>query len=312
MKEIAYVRECVEALKLEVVSGEEYLGREITRSVLSRPSVEIYGNYFSFYEKNRIQIIGSKEIDIFSSLEGKDKALRIDKLFAGNPPAFIFTKNVSSIPQEFIDSSIKYKIPVLKSGQTTTNFIGKLSTFLTEALAERQSIHGVLLDINGVGVLITGKSFVGKSETALELVHRGHVLVADDRVEVIQQEGNIYGSSPVLTEKLMEIRGLGIIDVVDLFGAKAFRKKKRIMLVVNLIKWDKSEHYDRIGLEEEMELIFDTRIPKVTIPVQPGRNLATLIEVAAMNWRLKSFGRNAAVEFVNKLDRIVNKKDLVD
>lgn len=308
MNEKVVVRDCVEALGLDVVSGEEYLDREITRSVLSRPGVEIYGNYFTFYEKNRIQIIGSKEYDLFSLLDEKNKASRIDKLFAGNPPAFVFTKNVSQVPQEFIDSSNKYHIPVLKADQTTTTFIGNLSIYLAGRLAEKKSIHGVLLDINGVGVLITGKSFVGKSETALELVHRGHVLIADDRVEVSQQEGIIYGEAPVLTEKLMEIRGLGIIDVVDLFGAKAFRKKKRIMLVVNLIKWDKTAHYDRLGLEEELEYIFDTPIPKVTIPVQPGRNLSTLIEVAAMNWRLKSIGRNAAVEFVQKLDGIVNAK----
>jgi HPr kinase/phosphorylase len=306
MSEKVLVKDCVDALKLEVISGEEYLDREVTRSVLSRPSVEIYGDYFTFYESNRIQIIGSKEYDIFSLLDADSRAKRIEKLFAGNPPAFVFTKNVLSIPQEFVDASVKYKIPILKTNQSTTTAIRNLSNYLTDVLAERISLHAVLLDINGVGVLITGKSAVGKSETALELVHRGHVLVADDRVEVSQQDGGyVYGEAPVLTERLMEIRGLGIIDVVDLFGAKAFRRKKRIMLVVNLVKWDKTDQYDRIGLQEEYEYIFDMPISKVTVPVQPGRNLATLVEIAAMNWRLKSFGRNAASEFVDKLNKIV-------
>lgn len=306
MAEVITVKDCVEELELEVISGEKYLDREIKRSVLSRPGVEIYADYFTFYEHDRIQIIGSKEYNLLTMLKEDDQRKRIEKLFIGNPPAFLFTKHVVNIPSVFYEFSEKYQIPVLKSQQTTTAAIGDLSNFLAEAAADRKNIHGVMMDINGVGVLITGKSFVGKSESALELLYRGHTLVSDDRVEVFQKEiGVVYGQTPKMTERLMEVRGLGLIDVVDLFGVKAFRKKKRIMLIVELIKWDQANNYNRLGLEEETEKLFDTLIPKVTIPVQPGRNTATLIEVAAMNWRLKSFGRNVAKEFVDKLNKIV-------
>lgn len=300
------VKDIIEELKLEVICGEEYLDRKITRSVLSRPGVEIFADYFSFYERDRIQIIGSKEFNILLMLKDEDKKTRIMNLFAGNPPAFVFTKHVATVPEEFKEASKKYKIPILKSNQTTTPFMSNLSSFLAEELAVKKSIHGVMLDIKGVGVLIIGKSFVGKSESALELLNRGHTLVSDDRVIVSQKEvGTIIGQAPKLTQRLMEVRGLGIIDVVDLFGVKAYRRKKRVMLIVHLVDWDKSHSYSRLGVEEETEKIFDTELPKVTIPVQPGRNIATLIEVAAMNWRLKSFGRNVAKEFVEKLDRLV-------
>jgi HPr kinase/phosphorylase len=306
MTETITVGQLVQALHLEVVAGEETLNREITRAVVSRPGVEIYANYFDFYEKDRLQIIGSKEYQLFNMLSENDQRNRLDRLFQENPPAFIFTKNVHTIPTLFLHYSKQYNIPLLKSSQTTTLAISALSNYLSEALADHQSIHGVMMDIKGVGVLITGKSFVGKSESALELLMRGHTLVSDDRVEVVQTEvGSVFGSAPELTEQLMEVRGLGLIDVVDLFGVRAYRKKKKIMLIVELVKWDQSHNYNRLGLEEETETIFDTQIPKVTIPVQPGRNIASLIEVAAMNWRLKSFGRDAAKEFIDKLNKTV-------
>ncbi|MDD4212632.1 MAG: HPr(Ser) kinase/phosphatase [Bacilli bacterium] len=306
MNETLTLATLVKALHLEVITGEEYLDREVTRSVVSRPGVEIYADYFDFYEKDRLQIIGSKEFELYKMLCEKDQCERLERLFQENPPAFIFTKHIEVIPDLFIEYSNRYKIPILKSSQSTTVAISTLSTFLLEALADHQSIHGVMMDIKGVGVLITGKSFVGKSESALELLMRGHTLVSDDRVEVAQTEiGSVFGSAPEMTERLMEVRGLGLIDVVDLFGVRAYRKKKKIMMIVELVKWDQSHNYNRLGLEEETEKIFDTDIPKVTIPVQPGRNIASLIEVAAMNWRLKSFGRDVAKEFVEKLNKAV-------
>ena len=166
-----------------------------------------------------------------------------------------------------------------------------------------------MLDIDGVGVLLKGKSFVGKSETALELLKRGHTLISDDSVELIRKEdGEILASAPELTERLMEIRGLGIIDVVDLFGVKAFKKEKAVMLVVELLKYNENMQIDRLGLDEKTETIFDIEIPKSEIYVMPGRNLATLVEVAAINFKVKSFGKNAAKEFIDKLDSIVKNK----
>ncbi|HHU56019.1 MAG TPA: HPr(Ser) kinase/phosphatase [Acholeplasmataceae bacterium] len=306
MNEEVTIKDIVEELELEVISGEEYLDRRVTRSVLSRPGVELFADYFSFYERDRIQIIGSKEFNIYLMLNDDEKKDRVTNLFAGDPPAFVFTKHVVTIPDEFIEASKTFKIPILKTQQTTTPFISNLSSYLAEELAVKKSIHGVMMDINGVGVLITGKSFVGKSESALELLHRGHTLVSDDRVIVSQKEvGTIIGCAPKLTRRLMEVRGLGIIDVIDLFGVRSYRHKKRVMLIIRLVDWDKANSYNRLGVEEETEKIFDTVLPRVTIPVQPGRNIATLIEVAAMNWRLKTYGRNAAKEFVDKLDQLV-------
>ena len=303
------VKQVVEFLKMEVINGEEYLDRKVTRSMTSRPGVEIYSDYFEFYESSRIQVIGTKEINLFYMLNDEQKESRINKLFELDPPAFVFTGNVNEFPEQFIKASSKYQIPLLKTKLRTTAFIGQIGQYLSEELAERTTIHAVMLDINGVGVLLKGKSFVGKSETALELIKRGHALVSDDSVELVRKEdGTILAFSPVLTERLMEIRGIGIIDVVDLFGVKAFRNRKNVTLVVELVKYQEGMKIDRLGISQQTETLFDVEIPKATIYVQPGRNLATLIEVAAMNWKLKTFGKDAAKDFVNKLDSIVNKK----
>jgi HPr kinase/phosphorylase len=310
MREKITIQNLVKNLKLKVLYGEEFLDRIITRHMTSRPGVEIYSDYFEFYESTRIQVIGTKELNLFYMISNEDKKIRVNKLFAYNPPAFIFTGNVSEIPQEFFDASKEYKIPILKTKLRTTAFIGQVNQYLSVELAEKKTVHGVMLDIDGVGVLLKGKSFVGKSETALELIKRGHALISDDSVELVRQEdGGILTSSPKLTERLMEIRGIGIIDVVDLFGLKAFRSTKQLRMVVELVRYEEGMKIDRLGLDEETELIFDIEVPKVKIYVMPGRNLATLVEVAAMNWRLKTFGRNAAKEFVEKLDKALNKKD---
>lgn len=302
------IKECKEELELEVVFGEEYLERIVTRPMLSRPGVEIHSNNFQFYERDRIQILGSKEIFLFELLSKEERQDRAENLFRFNPPAFIFTKNVSQVPQEFIEASKKYHIPILRSYHKTTSLIGNLTSYLAEEITESKTMHGVMLDVYSIGVLITGKSFVGKSETALELLKRGHTLIADDRVDVIQKEiGVLFGKAPKLIQRLMEVRGIGIVDVVHLFGVGAFRPKKRINLIVNLVKWDESFNYNRLNLEEETEQIFDTFIPKVTIPVQPGRNLATLIEIATMTYRAKHLGYNAGVEFANKIDNLVKR-----
>ncbi len=307
MIEKVTIKQVVKDLKMEVLNGQEYLDKEVSRSMTSRPGVEIYSDYFDFYESTRIQVIGTKELNLFYMISDEQKKLRINKLFSYNPPAFIFTGHVSIVPQEFYDASNEYHVPILKTKLRTTALIGKLGQYLSEELAERKTVHGVMLDINGVGVLLKGKSFVGKSETALELIKRGHALISDDSVELVRAQDGIVASSPKLTERLMEIRGLGIIDVVDLFGVKAFRSKKQVKLIVELVKYEDGMKIDRLGLDQEKEFLFDVEIPKVKIYVMPGRNLATLMEVAAMNWKLKSYGRDAAKEFVEKLDSELNK-----
>lgn len=292
-------------LGLEVIWGNEYLHRTVTKSMTSRPGVELYSDYFNYYEYERIQIIGSKELALFNMLDIVAKQSRTDKLFSFNPPAFIFSKNVDA-PKEFIQSAIKYHIPIFKSHYTTSILISNLTAVLNEGLAERRSVHGVMLDVNGVGVIITGKSGIGKSETALELIKRGHLLIADDRVDIFQKEpGLIIGEAPKVTEKLMEIRGIGIVNVVDLFGVGSFRTKKRVMMVAEFVKWEDAQTTDRIGLTTETIKYFETELPKITIPVQPGRNMTTLVEVAALNWRLKSMGINAAEDFAKRISEMV-------
>ncbi len=303
------LNDIVKNLNLDVLSGEKFLEREVTRSMSSRPGVEIYSDYFEFYESTRLQVIGTKELNLFYMVSDDQKQIRVNKLFSYNPPAFIFTAHVSMIPEEFFIASKQYNIPILKSKLRTTPLIGALSYYLSDLLAEKITMHGVMLEIDGVGVLLTGKSFIGKSETALELIKRGHALISDDSVELARHDdGKIIASAPKLTERLMELRGIGLIDVVDLFGVQAFRNKKTVSLVIELVKYEEGMKIDRLGLEYKKQQLFDIELPKVQIYVTPGRNMATLVEVATMNWKLKSIGKDAAKEFVNKLDSIVNKK----
>jgi HPr kinase/phosphorylase len=202
---------------------------------------------------------------------------------------------------------------VLRSSFKTTRLSSHLTNFLESRLAPTTALHGVLVDIYGIGVLIMGKSGVGKSETALELVKRGHRLVADDCVEIRQEDQDtLVGNAPGLIEHLLEIRGLGIINVMTLFGAGAVRSYKRISLVIQLETWDQQKHYDRLGLEEDKMKIIDTDVTKITLPVRPGRNLAVIIEVAAMNFRLKRMGINAAEQFSARLTDVIEEGDRED
>ena len=234
------------------------------------------------------------------------------KLCAQDTPVIIVSHGME-VPQELIDASNESSVPVLTTSLPTTRFSSMLTNFLESRLAPSTAVHGVLVDIYGVGVLITGKSGVGKSETALELVKRGHRLVADDCVEIRQEgEDTLVGSAPQLIEHLLEIRGLGIIDIMTLFGASAIRSYKRITLVIELEIWDEKKTYDRLGLEEEKMEIINTAITKLTVPVRPGRNIAVIIEVAAMNHRLKKMGVNAAEDFAKRLNDVIEQNAEVD
>lgn len=297
-------KDVMEQFNLELISGEEGINRPITMSDLSRPGIEIAG-YFTYYPRERVQLLGKTELSFFEQLPEEEKKQRMDSLCTDVTPAIILSRDMP-IPQELIDASEKNGVPVLRSPLKTTRLPSRLTNFLESRLAPTTAIHGVLVDIYGVGVLITGKSGVGKSETALELVKRGHRLVADDCVEIRQEDQDtLVGNAPELIEHLLEIRGLGIINVMTLFGAGAVRSNKRITIVMNLELWEQGKQYDRLGLEEETMKIIDTEITKLTIPVRPGRNLAVIIEVAAMNFRLKRMGLNAAEQFTNKLADVI-------
>lgn len=297
-------KDIIEKFQLELISGEEGISRPITTSDLSRPGLEMAG-YFTHYPKERVQILGVTELSFFERLSKEEKIHRMEALCTEITPAIIISRDME-VPEELIEASKKSDVPVLRSPLKTTRLASRLTNFLESKLAPTTAVHGVLIDIYGVGVLITGKSGVGKSETALELVKRGHRLVADDCVEIRQEDRDtLIGNAPELIRHLLEIRGLGIIDVMTLFGAGAVRNYKRISLVIHLELWDPKKQYDRLGLEEEKMKILDSELTKLTIPVRPGRNLAVIIEVAAMNYRLKQMGFNAAEQFTSKLANVI-------
>lgn len=301
-------KDIYERFQLELISGEEGINRPITTSDISRPGIEMAG-YFEYYPAERIQLLGKTELSFYHELPDNERISRMERLCTDITPAIIVTRGLD-VPQELIEASERESVPVLRSNMKTTRFSSRLTNFLESKLAPTTAVHGVLVDIYGIGVLITGKSGVGKSETALELVKRGHRLVADDCVEIRQEDQDtLVGTSPDLIEHLLEIRGLGIINVMTLFGAGAVRSNKRITLVINLEIWDSSKQYDRLGLDEEKMKIIDTEITKITVPVRPGRNLSVIIEVAAMNYRLKRMGVNAAQQFTERLSDVIEDGD---
>jgi HPr kinase/phosphorylase len=301
-------KDIFERFQLELISGEEGINRPITMSDISRPGIEIAG-YFKYYPAERIQLLGKTELSFFKELPEHERISRMERLCTDITPAIIVTRGLD-VPKELIEASERESVPVLRSNMKTTRFSSRLTNFLESKLAPTTAVHGVLVDIYGIGVLITGKSGVGKSETALELVKRGHRLIADDCVEIRQEDQDtLVGTSPDLIEHLLEIRGLGIINVMTLFGAGAVRSNKRITLVINLEIWDSQKQYDRLGLDEEKMKIIDTEITKITVPVRPGRNLAVIIEVAAMNFRLKRMGVNAAQQFTERLSDVIEDGD---
>ena len=301
-------KDVMEMFDLKLVSGQEGIGRHIAVSDISRPGLEMAG-YFTHYPANRVQLLGKTELSFFDMLLPHERIERMKKLCSPETPAIIISHDMN-VPEELKIASNEEHVPVLTAKMATTRFSSLLTNFLESKLAPTTAVHGVLVDIYGVGILITGKSGVGKSETALELVKRGHRLVADDCVEIRQEaENTLIGNAPKLIEHLLEIRGIGIIDIMTLFGASAIRSFKRISMVIDLEIWDKNKTYDRLGIEEEKMKIIDTDLTKNTIPVRPGRNLAVIIEVAAMNYRLKRMGVNAAEEFSNRLNDVISQNE---
>ncbi|MFA1819186.1 HPr(Ser) kinase/phosphatase [Virgibacillus oceani] len=300
-------KDLLENFNLTLVAGKDGIHREIFTSDLSRPGMELTG-YFKYYPKERLQLIGETEMNYFLDLTVEEQRDRVRGLCTDVTPGIVISRGMD-IPEVIIEAANESGVPVLHSPRKTTRVISRLTNYLEAKFAPTTAIHGVLVDINGVGVLITGQSGVGKSETALELVKRGHRLVADDNVEIRQEDyDTLIGNAPPLIEHLLEIRGVGIINIMTLFGAGAVRSQKKISYIVNLEIWDEKKQYDRLGLDEETLKIMDVELPKITIPVRPGRNLAVIIEVAAMNFRLKRMGHNAAEEFSDRLTTIIEQE----
>lgn len=305
MSETVKVIDLVNALQLEIITGdEEALQREIKISDISRPGLELTG-YFTYYSYNRIQLFGSKEITFAQRMLPEERLMVMRRMCAPEIPAFIVSRGLE-VPKELIQAGDEAGIPVLRSSVSTSRLLGQLSSFLDSKLAVRESVHGVLVDVYGLGVLIQGSSGIGKSETALELIKRGHRLIADDRVDVYKQDDlTLIGEPPKILEHLIEIRGIGIIDVMNLFGASAVRGSMQVQLAVYLEAWEKDKKYDRLGSENATVEIGDVAIPQIRIPVKTGRNVAIIIEVAAMNFRARTMGFDATKKFEERLSLLI-------
>ena len=277
----------------EVVPGRNPEEIRIGIADVTRPGLQLAG-YFDHFGPDRIQVIGNMETAYLDRLTSRERRTRLDALFATGIPCLILTRNHPVFP-EMEASARKNGIPLLRSKSTTSEFMSSLSKFLNVELAPRTSLHGVLIEVYGEGILILGESGVGKSETALEVVKRGHRLIADDLVEVRRvSDTTLLGRAPEVIRHLIEIRGIGILDVKELYGVSSVKIQENINFVINLEIWDESKQYERVGLVEEHTDILGIDVPSITIPVRPGRNLAIIVEVAAINFRQKQMGYNAA------------------
>ena len=302
------VNEIVETLNVNFIFGEDFGDREVTISEVSRPGLILSG-YSEFYHADRIQLIGRTESRFLNSKSSQERVEIFERMIQPNTPAVIFT-HMENVPEEIIPVATRVGMPILGAPSKTGRVHANLTNFLEGQLAERLSKHGVFVEVFGMGVMLVGSSGVGKSETALELVQRGHRLIADDRVELFMiDELTLVGEAPEILENLLEIRGLGIIDVMNLYGVSAIRRSKRLELIIDLVLDDGTVEYDRLGSKRETEQIFDVLVPKVRIPVKTGRNLAAIIESAAMNFRANSLGYNATEAFNRKLDELIRKNN---
>jgi len=305
------VSDLVKKTRLKVLQGEKYLDRPVTTSDISRPGLELTG-YFKYYPAMRIQLLGITETSFAKNMTHEELLMVMRKMCAPETPTFVVSTDLE-VPKELKQAAEENKIPILGTSLTSSRVLSNMTYYLSGKLAERQSVHGVLVDINGIGVMITGDSGVGKSETALELVRRGHRLVADDRVEVYaQDEQTLVGSAPAILSHLMEIRGIGIIDVMNLYGAGAVMQEDDVDLIVNLETWAPDVQFDRLGDKGDSQKILDVIVPKVSIPVKTGRNLAIIIESAAMNFRAQSMGYDATEVFDANLNKLIKENSTKD
>ncbi len=298
------VRELLEAkrdsLQLELVTPEVGMDRVLRDEDISSPGLALAG-YTRRVPEGRLQVFGETEITYLRTLSAEERKARLDGLFAFEVPAVFVTKG-QTIPEAVVCSAAEAGIPVFRSGLSTKDFFRRIKPYLLRALAPVANLHGSLADVYGVGLLFVGQSGVGKSECVLDLVERGHRLVADDVVQV-RRMGNdvLIGRGLEVQRHHMEIRGIGIIDIAALFGIRAIRQQKRIEVVVNLEHWDDSRHYNRTGLDSETEEILGVETPRVTVPLNPGKNITVISEVVAMNHLLRYAGVDSAKAFNDRL-----------
>ncbi len=288
-------------LGLELVAGKNGLDRRITAPGIQKPGLALAG-FTSMVRPGLIQILGKTEVDYLWSLGPDGRRTACRSLTGCSPPAIIVTRSMD-IPEQLIQAAGDARIPLIRTGLRSSLLVESLHKFLSNRMAQVRSIHGVLVDVFGVGILLIGKSGIGKSESALELVMRGHRLVADDVVDVnLTPPSTIIGAGNELIRHNMEIRGLGIINIKDLFGVAAIRETKKIQLVIHIEEWDNTKTYDRLGIVTQTHDILGVSVPRIDIPVRPGRSLTSIIEVAARNQILKLMGHHSALEFQHKID----------
>ena len=294
-------------LKSVLLSGKAGIENKILFSEINRPGLALSG-YFGYFAYQRVQILGKTEFSYLRRMSSNLRARRIQEMFSYKIPCVIVTCGLKP-SKEMLNLSEERSIPLLSTTLNTPELINKITFYLESNLAPSITFHGDLVEVYGVGVLILGNSGVGKSETALELIQRGHRIIADDVIQIKREPGRtLSGSSNSLIKHRVEIRGLGIIDIKDLFGTRAIRDKKRIELVVLLEEWKENKVYDRLGLKEKMCKILGVPLPKIVIPVRPGRNLSIIIEVAVMNYRLKKMGVFSARELGRELRKNMRNK----
>ena len=303
------VKMLVDKVKLKVVYGnDELLAKEITTADISRPGLEMTG-YFDYYSPERLQLLGMKEWTYLMKMTSHNRYQVLTEMIKPETPAIIVARKLE-VPEEMLAAAKEKGIAILQSHISTSRLSGEMSWYLDSCLAERTSVHGVLMDIYGMGVLIQGDSGIGKSETGLELVKRGHRLVADDRVDVFaKDEETLWGEPAEILRHLLEIRGVGIIDVMSLYGASAVKGSSQVQLVIDLENFESGKVFDRLGNGNEEIELSGVKIPRVRIPVKTGRNVSVVIEAAAMNYRAKQMGFDATKTFEERLSKLISQNE---
>lgn len=298
--------ELVEEFHLErLYESSDFSKIRVTVDDVSRPGLYLAG-FFDHFEPMRLYVCGTGESAYLEKLSSEERRIIFDNFMSYKIPALIIARGIHALP-ECLEMAKKHDVTVLSSRETTSYIVSSLITYLNRQLAPRVTRHGVLVEIYGEGILIVGDSGIGKSETAIELIKRGHRLVADDAVEITRIGSTLSGTAPELIRNYLEVRGVGVIDVEKLFGVGAVQDSTQIDLVIQFEKWEDDKFYDRLGLDENDTTILDVPVPQITIPVSAGRNLAAIVELAAMNNRQKKHGFNSAREFAAQIDGHIDR-----
>jgi len=291
------VETLIKDFDLEVlVEGEK--GVEITVNDINRPGLQLAG-FYNYFAPERLQVVGKAEWSFIGDMSRELRRKRVDKYFSFNSKCVVITRGLEP-HEEFIKAAKKNKTWLLRTTSVTTSFISKMTIYLSDKFAPETRLHGVLVDVYGIGILITGESGIGKSETALELIKRGHRLVTDDAVDIKEIDGELIGTSPKITIGMLEVRGIGIIDITALYGLSSVQESKGINLVMHFEHWKDNGDYDRLGINQDTQEILGVNVRKLRVPVRPGRNIAVIIEAAAVNYRHSLMSDISAVDIIER------------